>query len=276
MPELSVYVVDVVFTVPQRRRLTSWSGVFAGKTVYDSLSLAGTVLAEGGLFRVSPVYPAGGNYAPISGALAPGEEYWFRAVFWGSPSTPGYILARGFLEGIALQKNVRVEELSMREEQLELPPPEPSERDGGGVAASVEVAHGATFYRFHGAVVSYPSPWRMVASIARRASMATGLDYRELARRLQPCLELAVDNTKKTRIMLSHGKQVRVFVGKAIYHLACPKTLAEALEKLLQAAKMLGLGGSPGLGLGEVRSVEVKPPKHQLPQPLEPWADRVD
>ena len=54
----------------------------------------------------------------------PGEEYWFRAVFWGSPSTPGYILARGFLEGIALQKNVRVEELSMREERLELSPPE--------------------------------------------------------------------------------------------------------------------------------------------------------
>ncbi len=88
MIELSIYVVDVIFQVPRRVRLTAWSGVYAGKIVYDSLGLAGTPLPEGGLFRVTPIYPARGGTISVSGFLAPGEKYRFQAIFWGAETKP--------------------------------------------------------------------------------------------------------------------------------------------------------------------------------------------
>jgi len=278
LAEARFYIVDVVFRVPGRVKLVSWSGAFSGKIVYDSLGLAGTVLDQGGLFRVSPVYPAEGGYSPVSGFLAPGERYRFRAVFWGSGELPGHILARGFATGAPMNRDILLESLDMREERVEAPSPEPlGDSDGENpVAATIIARHGATFYRFHGALVAYPSPWRMVASIARRLSTATGEDYRPLAKSLQPCLELAVDNTKKTRIRLTHGKEVKVFHGEARYHLVCDKKKAETLKQLLSLATLTGLGGSPGLGLGEVQAITIEPPRHQLPPIVEPWAEEAE
>ena len=278
MIETRFYVVDVVFQVPYRVKLFSWSGVFSGKLVYDSLSLAGTMLPEGGLFRVSPIYPAGGGFTPVSGFLAPGEKYRFRAVFWGKAGeAPGHVLARGFITGLSLNKDIVVESMELREERATAPSPEPGKEEGGEpVAATIAVRHGPTFYRFHGALVAYPSPWRLVASIARRVSMATGIDYKPLVRALQPCLELALDNTKKARIRLTHGKEVKVFAGEARYHLVCSKNNAERLKQLLLLGQYTGAGGSPGLGLGEIHALSIEPPRHQLPPVVEPWAEEKE
>ncbi|BEP17289.1 hypothetical protein PYJP_06410 [Pyrofollis japonicus] len=274
--EARFYVVNLVFRVVSRVKLVAWSGAVAGKIVYDSLSLAGTVLPEGGLFRVSPIYPAEGGFVPVSGFLAPGERYRLRAVFWGKAGeVPAHVLARGFTTGVVFNKDIIVEGLDMREEVVDAPLPEPPSDPGDPVAAVIVARHGATFYRFHGAIVSYPSPWRLVASIARRLSATTGLDYKPLVAAIQPCLELAQDNTKKARIRLTHGKEIKVFTGEARYHLVCGEKLAEAAKKLLGAALLTGAGGSPGLGLGEVQAITIQPPRHPTPPPVEPWAEET-
>ena len=277
--ETVFYIARVVFRPLRRVVLTAWSGVYAGRAVYESLNRAGIVLDRGGLFRVSPVYPMG-SHAPVGGYLAPGEQYWFRAVFWGAPgSASGQQLARGLIAGLGLwTRELVVEELSLEERRVLLPDPGAGEgeADGEPVAALVRVRHGPTFYRFHGAVVSYPSPWRLVASIARRLSLATGIDYRPLARRLQPCLELAVDRTRRVRIRLSHGAEPPVFTGEALYHAVCPRGLASALQRLLEASVYTGAGASPGLGLGEIHAVDLGPPRHRAPPALEPWTEEQE
>ena len=274
--ETVFYVARVVFRPLRRVKLTAWSGVYAGRAVYESLNRAGIVLDQGGLFRVSPIYPQGST-TPVGGYLAPGEPYWFRAVFWGSPGTASaQQLATGLMAGLGLwARELQVEELRVEENRVKLPHPDtPSE--GDPVAALIEVRHGPTFYRFHGAVIAYPSPWRLVASIARRLSIATGIDYRPLARRLQPCLELAVDRTKRVRIRISHGAEPPVFHGQAAYHTACPRALVEALHQLLEAGLYTGAGASPGLGLGEIHQVKIEKPRHRTPSPLEPWAEEQE
>ncbi len=270
--EQKFVVATVVFTVTRRVRLDAWSGTLAGKIVYDSLSLSGIVLEKGGLFRVSPVRPLGAS-EPAGGHLAPGERYQFTAVFWGSPGViEGNMLARGFAKGVTGLDYVSVEELSVEERVEKLPEPNPPTGGDEGVAALAVVRHGPTFYRFHGAIVAYPSPWRMLASIARRLSIASGIDYRPLLRALQPCMELAVDNTKRVKVLLTHGKRVTVFRGEAKYHIACPRSYVEAIRQLLNLSKLTGVGGSPGLGIGEVAEVRFEKPRHELPEKLEPWA----
>jgi hypothetical protein len=271
--ELSFHIVELKFTVSRRVKLEAWSGTIAGKIVYDALSISGLVLDRGGLFRVSPVRPEGAS-EPVAGHMAPGERYRLTAVFWGSPGVvEGAMLARAFTKGVMALDYLNVEEVSASVRSERLPEPSPPEADGEpGVASLAVVRHGPTFYRFHGAIVAYPSPWRMLASIARRLSLASGIDYRPLLRSLQPCMELAVDNTKRVRILLTHGKRVTVFRGEAKYHIACPRPHVEAITRMLDLSLLTGVGGSPGLGVGEVISVSFTKPRHELPAALEPWA----
>ena len=281
MPVLTVYEAWTRLRPVRRIRLQGWSGVYSGRLVYEALNASGVTIDTGGLFRVSPIYPAQGT-SPVGGALLPGNLYRFRAVFWGSPgSLDARQLAVAFTAGLpAAAAGLEIESVEVNERRLEAPEPITGEEggNGGGEAAVAvfELHHGPTFYRMHGAVVSYPSPWRLVASIARRLGHAAGVDLRPLSRRLQPCLELYRDNTRRVRILLSHGAQPTVFHGEAAYIAACSPGLLEKLDRLLEASLLLGAGASPGLGLGEVHWVKRGRPRHQLPPRLQPWDELAD
>ena len=280
MSALTVYEAWTRLRPLRRIRLQGWSGVYSGRLVYEALNASGVTIDTGGLFRVSPIYPAQGT-SPVGGALLPGQLYRFRAVFWGSPgSLDARQLAVAYTAGLpAAAAGLEIESVEVDERRLEAPEPATGDEDGNNeeaVVAVFELHHGPTFYRIHGAVVSYPSPWRLVASIARRLGLAMGVDLRPLSRMLQPCLELYRDNTRRVRIHLSHGAQPTVFHGGAAYIAACSPGLLEKLGKLLEASLLLGAGASPGLGLGEVHTVKRGRPRHQLPPRLQPWDERVD
>ncbi|ABM81340.1 hypothetical protein [Hyperthermus butylicus] len=274
VPRITVYVVDVVFRPLRSVQLRgAWSGVFSGKVVYDALSLSGLVLDRGGFFRVTPVYRASVSLdapsnapAPVAGTLFSGERYRFRAVFWG---WTGFVEARdavnALVSGLGGLDYVEVLEARARTIDVELPEPHIENHGERPVAGEFEVLHEATFYRFHGALVSYPSPWRLIASVARRISMASGIDYRPLVRLLQPCLEVAVDKTKRMRIKLTHGEEVPVFKGPVVYHVVCSEHLYRLTQQMLELAKLFGVGGSPGLGIGVVYNVRKVPSRHKLP-----------
>ena len=82
-------------------------------------------------------------------------------------------------------------------------------------------------------------------------------------------MELAVDNTKRVRILLTHGKRVTVFRGEARYHIAYPRQHVEAITRMLNLSLLTGVRGSPGVGVGEVLSVAFTKPRHELPSALE-------
>jgi len=273
-----VEAVRVVFSVRRRLALRAWPGVVAGKLVYDALSGVGVFLEQGGGFRVSPVREAESGRVPV-GALLPGQRYVVEAVFWSGVGAGEVAIALGHAPGW-----VEVEEAEVRTVEASAPEPlgwgeavEALRRGAGDrVAAVYEVLHGPTFYRHYGGEVVYPSPHRMWPSVLRRLSQALAAgggeapDYRPLGLLLQQSTELALDQTKKFRLLISHGKRQRVFQGRARYRVAAPPRLLEAAEALLEAARLLGLGGSPGLGLGGVEEAR------RLEEPGETGGDEGD
>jgi len=244
-------------------RLSGWSGVYAGKLVYDTLSGAGVFLERGGGFRVSPLREADTGRAVV-GQLLPGRRYLLEVAVWGEPGASALIQAFA----VAPPRPLRVVEARAEAVELEAPEPlgweEALEILRGGaprLEAVVEASHGPTFYRHYAAELAYPSPRRLWSSVARRLADAAEHsgwgerpDYRPLALVLGEASELLLDKTKKFYLAITHGKRQKVFQGHARYRVAAPEGLQGAAEALIRAANVLGLGGSPGLGLGGVRA----------------------
>ncbi len=276
MIETAIVSGKIVFRPLRRIRLEGWSGVYAGKLVYDAFTRAGCVVDRGGFFRVTPIRSRPGSL--VGGWLAPGEQYSFHVFLWGIVRFD-YMrcLAQGFTD---LPDPVELVELAIEEKRLEISLPVNGVDDERVIAVVYGVRHLPTFYRFHGAVIAYPSPRRMIASIARRlvdaiSGSSGGAEAADklyqLALRLAESIELYRDETRRQRIRISHGKDQPVFHGYAEYYLVATEPLAKLFESLLEAAKLLGLGGSPGLGLGHIDHVKKLKPRHQPPPSVQEW-----
>jgi len=251
-----------------------WSGVVAGKIFYEALTKAGMTVERGGFFRVTPISRAGSS-VPVGGWLGEGEPYEFQAYIW---SVPGYIEAddvdRAFNAGVMMVgDNIEVETIEVETLVHRIPHPDENLLEGEPIAYTLQVEYMPTYYRFHGSTIAYPSPRRMLASIARRISATTTIDYREHARQMTEYIELIADQTRRQRIQITHGKQQLVFHGTAKYYIVAPRKLAETLDKWLQIAQHMGLGGSPGLGLGHIKNTTKQPPPPKTPPPVTPWAE---
>jgi hypothetical protein len=263
--------VELVLRPLKRVRLISWSGVYAGKLVYDAFTRAGCVVDRGGFFRVTPIWSRTGVIAGAS--LVPEELYTFTTYIWGAGQQE-YTLC--LIQGLQdVKAPIELVEAKVTEQRLELAVPrEPEAASEEVVAAIYRVHHLPTFYRFHGAVIAYPSPRRMLASAARRVAEAlenpdpeAANILRKAVKELAEHVELYNDQTRRQRIVISHGKEQPVFHGYAEYYIVASKPLANLFNQLLEASKHLGLGGSPGLGLGHVNTVQQRKPRHQPPPP---------
>ncbi|NPA05173.1 MAG: CRISPR system precrRNA processing endoribonuclease RAMP protein Cas6 [Crenarchaeota archaeon] len=272
---LDVYAGRVSFK-PRRRILLrgAWSGVYSGKIVYDALQGAGVVVEKGGFFRVSPLKPVRGPEIAAGQVLLPGARYSFNLYIW---DIPGRVTAANIISsltvGLSMLKDVIVEEVNFSKKTLTVPHPEKiikASEEGDPCASVYVVNHGPTFYRFHGAIINYPSPRRMLASIARRLTEITTISYRKAASTLAEFVELYRFKVRRERFTISHGTRQPIFFGTARYYIVAPRPLVEAFEQLLEAAKLLGLGGGPGIGMGEVRGVKRVPPPPRLPPPVTP------
>lgn len=272
--EFRVYRLRLVFRPTRRLQLRVWSGVVAGKIFYEALTKAGMTVERGGFFRVTPISRAGSS-VPVGGWLGEGEPYEFQAYIW---SVPGYIEAddvvRAFNAGVMMVgDNIEVETIEVETLVHRIPHPDENLLEGEPIAYTLQVEYMPTYYRFHGSTIAYPSPRRMLASIARRISATTTIDYREHARQMTEYIELIADQTRRQRIQITHGKQQLVFHGTAKYYIVAPRKLAETLDKWLQIAQHMGLGGSPGLGLGHIKNTTKQPPPPKTPPPVTPWAE---
>ncbi len=273
--ELQVSRVRFQFRPLKPVRLEGWSGVYAGKLVYDAFTRSGCVVQEGGFFRVTPIWSTASGVI-AGGVLSPGNLYGFEIVLWGRARSEYtmcfvYAIEKGFAP-------LDPHELEVREVRVDVNVP--ASFDGEVEAVVYSVEHYPTFYRFHGAIIAYPSPRRLVASAARKIVEALGGPeaagaaaelLRKAALQLAERVELYKDTTRKQKVRISHGKDQPVFHGRAEYLVVASKPLISLMEDLLEASKLLGLGGSPGLGLGHVASVKKLAPRHELPKPVKPF-----
>ncbi len=271
---ITVYHGKVEFTPSRRISMKhGWSGAFANKLFYNALTAAGIVAPQGGFFRVTPVRPVGGPMISSGNDLISGRRYFFEFYVW---DIPGKVTAadvvNSFVTGIGqLDPRVNVHSVRVKTEQLTVPHPRKVAEDvqgGDPCAAIYSVRHGPTFYRFHGVVVSYPSPRRMLASIARRISMISTIDYKSVAEILADRVELYKFKVRRIKIKVTHDTYEQVFSGDAQYIIVASRPLVEDFEKLLEAAKLLGVGASPGLGLGCIEEIKKMKPPSRLPPPV--------
>ena len=242
-----------------------WSGVVAGKIVYDILGSCGLNVSKGGFFRVSPLYVDGKPLPPAS-ILKPGDVAEFHIAFWGRE---GEEAARSFVAcAPRAPEGFSIERVEAKQVELLIPEPGIVEGEAQPVAFYYSVYHQPTFYRFHGAIVPYPSPRRMIAYLARLASQLTGLDYRGAAARLADILELVRWKGRISTYNIGGGRRQVAFHGEAGYYGVAGENLHLLLDALLQLARVAGLGGSPGIGFGWVEKLEPMEPPFEPPVPI--------
>ncbi len=262
---IRILAMKVVVRLADIRPVIVWSGVVAGKIVYDILGSCGVNVSKGGFFRVSPLYH-GDEPVRRGSILNPGEVVWFNVAFWGRE---GEEAARTFVACTPkAPEGFTVESVEARMVELKLPEPGEAVKQGEPVAFYYRVVHQPTFYRFHGAVVAYPSPRRMIAYLARLASQLTGLDYRGAAARLAESIELVYWKGRTSIYDIGGGRRQAAFNGEARYYGVAEEPLYRLLDALMSLASVAGLGGSPGIGFGWVEKVEPGEPPFEPPVPI--------
>jgi len=125
----------------------------------------------------------------------------------------------------------------------------------------VRLFFGPTIMVFRGWRVLYPSPQRLVFSLARNYSCVFPLYSRELRRKarvLSRYIELIDNRCRVVSINIGRNRFVKAFFGVAVYGVYGVDKLKEFLM-LLDIGGRLGVGKSRGIGFGYVRVDEVKP-----------------
>ncbi len=248
------------------RPVVVWSGVVAGKIVYDVMGSCGFSPSKGGFFRVSPLYRGDGGVVKQGSILNPGDRVYFHVVLWGRE---GEAAARSLVSCAARPpEGFSIESVEARQVTVELPAPGDAVEEGQPVAFYYRVVHQPTFYRFHGATVAYPSPRRMLAYLGRLASQLTGLDYRGAVSMLAEKVELVHWRGRTSAYYIGGGRRQLAFNGEARYYGVAEEPLYSLMDALMRLARVAGLGGSPGIGFGWVEEVEPTEPPFEPPVPV--------
>ncbi len=247
-----IYLAEVFVEFTRRLKIRVWKGVFFGKIVYDSIGDY-----EGGLRVIPP--------RKLKGEVREGEKVGFKVSFWGEGaeravnelitnlSTLDYLMP--------IQATVREINVKDVPEGIEEP-----------IAVFFEVDHGPTYYKFHGAWVPMPSAQRLVLSLFRRLDEVLGgrNDLKEIGNELVKYLESVGGHIKFGKFKLKDGIEVPAFQGNVRYYGVMSGDLASKLLWALEYMPYLGLGGSPGLGMGTVWRVLIRKPPFETP--AEPYS----
>ena len=242
-----LFLAEVFVEFTKNLKVRVWKGVLFGKIVYDAIGDY-----EGGLRVVPP--------RKLGGEVKAGEKVGFKVSFWGHGAEEAlYNLINNLASLdylVPLQVNVREVEVNKLPKGGEKP-----------IALFFEVDHGPTYYKFHGAWVPMPSAQRMILSLFKRIEEVIGEkpDLKDLGFELSKHLEVVGGHVKFGRYKLKGGIEVPAFQGNVRYYGVMEEDLALKLLWALSYAPYLGLGGSPGLGMGAVWRVLIRKPPFETP-----------
>ncbi len=117
-----------------------------------------------------------------------------------------------------------------------------------------------TIFVFRGWRILYPSPSRLIYSLARVASELFGLNsvnMKKLARRLARYVELLNNRTKIVELEIGSNRFVKAFWGEALYGVYGYENM-KVLKQLLSIGELVNVGKSRGIGFGHIKLLDVK------------------
>ncbi len=125
----------------------------------------------------------------------------------------------------------------------------------------VEVFFGPTMLMFRGWRILYPSPQRLVYTLAKSCVDFLGVDPRiakKRARTLSKNIDVISFGTKVVDVSIGRNRKVKAFMGKAIFGVQGLINLRDFVE-LLEVGRVIGAGRSRGIGFGYIEYRVIEP-----------------
>jgi len=118
-----------------------------------------------------------------------------------------------------------------------------------------------TIFVFRGWRVLYPSPSRLIYSLARAVSKHYELRYenmKKLVHKLTRYIELLRDGTGIVELEIGSNRTIKAFWGEVLYGVYGYENMS-ILRLLLSLGEIINVGKSRGIGFGSIKLLHIKP-----------------
>jgi len=123
-----------------------------------------------------------------------------------------------------------------------------------------------TIFVFRGWRVLYPSPSRLIFSLARSLSQLFPVDVARVKKRanaLIKYIEILGQSLRIIDLNIGKGRAVKAFLGRTMYGVYGRDNLVDVLA-LVKLGELINVGKSRGIGFGHIKLIEVKQAGQEL------------
>jgi len=247
-----IYTTWVRFTPKHDIPLAVWSGIYLHKLILDLLEKDGVVFEHNAPkpFMISPILKSNGYVD--RGVLAKGEVYAFKV------TTIGREVYKSLIEALYESDEAPIAPISVESRAVKLEAPPAGSGNEKGFLVELKLKFYPTVFKFRGHIVPYPSPIRLLLSVARDMYVISKMDLRSALRGIMSNVELVSYNTKLCKLYIGKDaagreRYVQALQGVATYiFFALRRRWLPIIEMLLEVAMCCGVGKNRSIGLGHV------------------------
>jgi len=123
-----------------------------------------------------------------------------------------------------------------------------------------------TIFVFRGWRVLYPSPSRLIFSLAKGLSQLFPVDVARVKKRanvLIKYMEILGQSLRIVDLDIGKGRIVKAFLGRTTYGVHGRDNLVDVLT-LVRLGELINVGKNRGIGFGHIKLIEVKPADQEL------------
>ncbi len=252
--------------------ISAWSGSFLLKIIYEIFHRVGIDFEKrkSKPFVIEPPI-RDGKYI-ISGIYSKSREGFSQTSETFHIMEPGsrfdciiYIFDEGitqrFTEALLMESFVKLPATllqisSISVEEIELPRPIYDNLNDikSRISAHICVEFlSPTCFMLQGNDVLYPSPSRLMYSIAKRFYEITKINLKDICDQAYKIFDIhRIRDLRVIYVDIGEGRKVPAFMGKVIYAVAGKPSIVSLMLQLLKVGEILGVGVSRSLGFGRI------------------------